>query len=123
MSIRFRSEFDAATANPRPNSRSHFPMSMAHKIGNYNVLAKIGEGAESHIYAVQDQKTKQVWALKYVVREEDKDARFIEQVEREYEIGSKFDHPSIRSIIKLIRHRKLFKTTSVSLIMELVDAV
>ena len=45
MSIRFRSEFDAATANPRPNSRSHFPMSMAHKIGNYNVLAKIGEGA------------------------------------------------------------------------------
>ncbi len=107
----------------RPNSRSHFSMSMAHKIGNFNVLAKIGEGAESHIYAVQDQKTKQVWALKYVVREEDKDARFIEQVEREYEIGSKFDHPSIRSIIKLIRHRKLFKTTSVSLIMELVDAV
>jgi len=98
-------------------------MSMANKIGNYNVLAKIGEGAESHIYAVQDQKSKQVWALKYVVREEDKDARFIEQVEREYEIGSKFDHPSIRSIIKLIRHRKLFKTTAVSLIMELVDAV
>ena len=55
-------------------------MSPAQKIGNFTILAKLGEGAESHIYAVQDNKTKQVWSLKHVVREEDKDARFIEQV-------------------------------------------
>ena len=98
-------------------------MTPMNKIGNYLVLAKLGEGAESHIYAVQDQKTKQVWSLKHVVREENQDARFIEQVELEYEVGSKFDHPSLRSIEKLIRHRKLLKTNAVSLIMELVDAV
>ena len=123
MSIRFRSEFDAATANPAPTP---VPLSDEHGPQDRQLQRPRQdwrEGRESHIYAVQDQKTKQVWALKYVVGEEDKDARFIEQVEREYEIGSKFDHPSIRSIIKLIRHRKLFKTTSVSLIMELVDAV
>lgn len=98
-------------------------MSTSQKIGNYTILAKLGEGAESHLYAVQDTRTKQVWALKHVVRDEEKDARFIEQVEREYEVGSKFEHPSIRSMVKLIRHRKLFKTTAVSLIMELVDAI
>ena len=85
-------------------------MSPAQKIGNFTILAKLGEGAESHIYAVQDSKTKQVWALKHVVREDDKDARFIEQVEREYEIGTKFDHPSLRTMLKLIRHRRMFKT-------------
>ena len=98
-------------------------MSSAQQIGNYRILAKIGEGAESHLYAVQDMKTKQVWALKHVIREEGKDLRFIEQVESEYEAGSKFDHPALRSVVKLIRHRKLFKMQSVSLIMELVDAV
>jgi serine/threonine protein kinase len=104
-------------------SRPSLTMSPSQKIGNFMILAKLGEGAESHIYAVQDSKTKQVWALKHVVREVDKDARFIEQVEREYEIGSKFDHPSLRTMVKLIRHRRMFKTHSVSLIMELVDAV
>jgi serine/threonine protein kinase len=98
-------------------------MTPINKIGNYLVLAKLGEGAESHIYAVQDKKTKQVWSLKHVVREEHQDARFIEQVELEYDVGTKFDHPCLRSIEKLIRHRKLFKTNAVSLIMELVDAV
>ena len=98
-------------------------MSPAQKIGNFTILAKLGEGAESHIYAVQDNKTKQVWSLKHVVREEDKDARFIEQVEREYEIGSKLDHPALRGVQKLIRHRRMFKTHSVSLIMELVDGI
>ena len=98
-------------------------MSMPRSIKNFTVLAHLGDGARSSIYAVQDNKTKQVWSLKHVVREEDKDARFIEQVEREYEIGSKFDHPVLRGVHKLIRHRRMFKTQSVSLIMELVDGV
>ncbi|HRQ76742.1 MAG TPA: serine/threonine-protein kinase [Phycisphaerales bacterium] len=92
------------------------------QIAGYRVLAKIGEGAASELFAVQDPKTKQVWALKHVIKEKDKDHRFIEQVEQEYIVGSKLDHPAIRGVHRIIRHRKLFKVYAVSLLLELVDA-
>ena len=88
----------------------------------HRVIAKIGTGAASEVYVVQDLKTKQVWALKHVIRVDQKSERFIEQVEQEYSIGSKLDHESIRGIHKLLRIKKLFTTTEVGLLMELVDA-
>jgi serine/threonine protein kinase len=91
-------------------------------IAGYRVLAKIGEGAASDLYAVQDPKTKQVWALKHVVKHTDKDMRFLEQVQAEYTVGSKLDHPAIRHVYRLIKHRKMFKLQAMSLVMELVDA-
>jgi len=97
--------------------------SQPRKIGIYNILAKVGEGAASMLYAVQDPKTKQVSALKHVEKTDEKSQRFLDQVEQEYAIGSKLDHESIRKIIKLIRHRKMFKVTAVSMIMELLDAM
>ncbi len=92
------------------------------KIGQYNVLAKLGEGAASVLYAVQNPKDKQVSALKYVEKTDEKSQRFLDQVEKEYAICSKLKHESIREVRKLIKHRKLLKVTAVSLIMELVDA-
>ncbi len=88
----------------------------------FKVLARIGQGAASTIYAVQNPRTKQVWALKHVVRNSDKDVRFIEQVEQEHEVCSRLDHPNIRKVEKLIRNRKMFRVVDVVLVMELVDA-
>jgi serine/threonine-protein kinase len=88
----------------------------------HRVVAKLGSGAASELYAVQDAKTKQVWALKHVVLKTEKDARFIEQVEQEYAIGSKLDHPNVRGVSKISYVRKLFKKVEVGLLMELVDA-
>lgn len=88
----------------------------------HRVIAKIGTGAASEVFVVQDIKSKQVWAMKRVVHEDEKSDRFIEQVEQEYAIGSKLDHPNIRGISKLLRTKKLFKTVEVGLLMELVDA-
>ena len=96
-------------------------MASARQIAGYRVLAKIGEGAASELYAVQDPKTKQVWALKQVHVKTPKDQRFVEQVEGEYEVGSKLEHANIRGVQKIIRQRKRFKVQSVSLVMELVD--
>jgi serine/threonine-protein kinase len=96
--------------------------SQPRKIGAYTVLAKLGEGAASVLYAVQHPKTKQVSALKFVEKTDEKSQRFIDQVEQEYAIGSKLNHESIRKIKKLVKHRKLLKVTGVSMIMELVDA-
>ena len=86
------------------------------------MLATLGEGAASMLYAVQNPKDKQVSALKYVEKTTEKSQRFIDQVEQEYTIGSKLDHDSIRKVRKLIRHRKMLKVNAVSMIMELVDA-
>jgi len=72
--------------------------SQPRKIGTYTVLAKLGEGAASMLYAVQHPKTKQVSALKYVEKTDEKSQRFLDQVEQEYAIGSKLDHESIRKI-------------------------
>jgi serine/threonine-protein kinase len=92
------------------------------EIAGYRVLAKVGEGAASLLYAVQDPKTKQVYALKHVIKHSDRDHRFLEQVENEYAVGSRLEHPSVRGVHRLIRHRRRFKVYAVSLIMELIDA-
>jgi serine/threonine protein kinase len=96
--------------------------SQPRKIGVYTVLAKLGEGAASTLYAVQHPKTKQVSALKFVKKTDEKSQRFLDQVEQEYAIGSKLDHDTIRKIKKLVKQRKLLRVVSVSMIMELVDA-
>ncbi|HMN97074.1 MAG TPA: serine/threonine-protein kinase [Phycisphaerales bacterium] len=88
----------------------------------YRVLAKIGTGAASELFAVQDPRTKQVWALKHVIRRNEKDERFLEQVEIEHRVGAKLDHPNIRATHKLIKKRKLFTVTEIALLLELVDA-
>ena len=92
------------------------------QIAGYRILAKVGRGAASELYAVQDPKTKQVWALKHVIKENEKDQRFLEQVQTEYLVGSKLDHPNVRGVCRFIKHRKGFKVRAVTLIMELVDA-
>lgn len=96
--------------------------SQPQKIGQYTVLAKLGEGAASMLYAVQNPKDKQVSSLKHVEKTDEKSQRFLDQVEQEYAIGSKLDHDSIRKVRKLIKHRKMLKVTGVSMIMEFVDA-
>jgi serine/threonine-protein kinase len=91
------------------------------QMSGYRVLAKMGEGAASQLYAVQDPRTKQVYALKHVPKLTDRDDRFLEQVQLEYAIGSKLSHPNIRGVYKLLRRRRLLRVVAIDLLMELVD--
>ncbi len=93
------------------------------KIAGYDVLKEIGTGAASVLYAVQDPKTKQIWALKHVVKTTDKDQRFLEQAEIEYAVASKLGHANVRAMERLVKIRKMLKVTEIALVMELVDAV
>jgi len=97
-------------------------MSLPQEIAGYRILARIGTGAASELYAVQHPKTKQVFALKHVIRQSDKDERFLEQCEQEYRVGSKLNHPNIRSVRRLIKHRRPIRVQALSLVMELIDA-
>ncbi|MBL8991617.1 MAG: hypothetical protein JNJ48_08570, partial [Phycisphaerae bacterium] len=42
-------------------------------VEGYRVMAVLGRGAASVIYLIQDPKSKQIWALKHVARETEKD--------------------------------------------------
>jgi serine/threonine-protein kinase len=93
------------------------------QLGGFTILADLGTGAASRLYAVQDPKTKQVWALKHVVKNNPKEQRFLDQTEREAEVGTRLNHPNVRKVFRLIRVKKLLKTIEMILLMELVDGV
>src|SRR5687768_10253939 len=88
----------------------------------YHVIDLIGEGAGSLIYAVSDSASGQIYALKHVVRKNDKDIRFVDQLEAEHEVGQLVRHPGIRRTIDLkINKNMLLKVTEAALVMELFD--
>jgi eukaryotic-like serine/threonine-protein kinase len=88
----------------------------------YEVLDFIGEGAGSQIYVVSDPNTRQLYALKHVVRHTEKDERFIEQLLAEYEVGKSVVHPGLRRSIDVkLNKTMLRKITEAALIMELFD--
>lgn len=91
------------------------------ELDDYEIMQCLGYGARSTIYAVNEKKSGQVYALKRVIRKGPEDDRFLEQAEQEYAIASQFDHPALRKCIRMIRRRKLLKTTELFLLMELVD--
>src|SRR3954469_8762461 len=93
---------------------------MAQKLLQYDVLERLGEGARSIIYAVSDPNTRQVFALKHVVRADPKDLRFVEQMETEFEISRQFTHPNLRRSYELkIVKTMLVKVAEAFLVMEL----
>ena len=90
----------------------------------YDVIERIGEGAGSVIYVVSQPDTRQLYALKHVVRKVDRDIRFVEQLENEFEVGRQVTHPVLRRCIDIqINRTMLRKVTEAALIMELFDGL
>lgn len=87
------------------------------------ILGDLGQGAASAIYLAQDQKTKQVWALKHVIKREAKDQRFLDQAEQEAKVSQTLDHPGIRKIERCVKKGSFLSTRELFLIMELVDGI
>lgn len=95
---------------------------MAEKFLHYDVIERLGEGAKSTIYKVSDPATGRILALKHVTREGQKDIRFIEQMETEYEISRQFTHPGLRRSFDLKINKKMFvQVTEAFLVMEYFD--
>jgi len=94
------------------------------KIFDYEVIDAIGEGAGSTLYAVTDLRSKQIYALKHVVRKKEKDARFIDQLENEYNVGKQLNHPNVRKVVDLKESKSLLlKVNEAALVMELLDGL
>jgi serine/threonine-protein kinase len=93
-------------------------------IFGYKVDHKLGEGAASTIWAVIDPATKQKYALKHVFRKEDKDMRYIEQLQNEFEVSKSFTHPVLRKSIDFkLKKTLLFKVTEAILVMEWFEGI
>ncbi len=92
-------------------------------VEGYRVIKELGRGAASVIYAVQDPKSKQVWALKHVEKDDEKSVRFLEQAEQEYQIAAKVGSDKVRKIEKIIKKKEslLGGVNDLYLVMELVD--
>ena len=94
------------------------------QIFGYEVLDFLGTGAGSRIYAVSHPETKQIYAMKHVVPQTEKDQRFVEQLETEYAVGRQVDHPGLRRSVELKYTRTLFRrVTEAGLVLELFDGV
>ena len=95
-------------------------MSYPHELFGFEVLAHLGNGARSSIYAVKDNDD-QVYALKHVVKENADDQRFLDQALTDHNVASMFNFPNLRHGFRVIRHRKLIRINEIALLMELVD--
>ncbi|MHC4240273.1 MAG: serine/threonine-protein kinase [Planctomycetota bacterium] len=91
-------------------------------VGGYTIIRRIGTGgARSTIYLATDSEDETNVALKRVVFEKPQDTRVFEQVETEYRVARRVDHPYVRKCLKIKRIRRLFKITELLLSMEFFE--
>ena len=89
-------------------------------LAGFEIIATLGTGARSTIYAVRDAD-HHLYDLKHVVRQKSEDSRFLDQAITEHEIASSFDHPALRKSFRLKRIRRMWRLQEVVVLMELVD--
>lgn len=90
-------------------------------LGEFTIIKRIGTGARSTIYAATDDSNKTEIALKRVIFERPEDLRIFEQVETEYKVAKRIDHPYVRKCYKLRKIRNLLKIKELLLSMELFE--
>ena len=95
-------------------------MTRLHEILGYEVISVLGHGARSTIFAVKD-RGNHVYALKHVIKRSPSDQRFLDQAVTEHQVARRFDHPHLRKSFKLIRQRKVIRTSEILVLMEMVD--
>ena len=91
------------------------------EVGGFNIIRRIGAGARSTIYLATDVLDNTEVALKRVIHERSEDSRIFEQVETEYKVACKIDHPYVRKCYKLKKIRSMFRTKELLLSMEMFN--
>lgn len=95
-------------------------MAEFHQIAGYDVVATLGQGAASTLYAVRD-KTGAIFCLKRVVKNAPNEQRYLDQAITEYEVAQQVDSPLLRKVHRLIKQRALIRTNEVLVLLEMVE--
>ena len=90
-------------------------------VGGFSIQERIGTGARSTIYQATDLEDNSPIALKRSILERPEDARIFEQMETEFKVARKIDHPYVRKCYKLKKIRSVFKVKEMLLSMELFE--
>jgi len=90
-------------------------------VGGFNIIKRIGSGARSAIYLATEQQNGTTVAVKRVIFEKPEDFRVFEQVETEFKVAQRIDHPYLRKCYKLKKIRRIFKVKELLLSMEYFD--
>lgn len=90
-------------------------------VGGFTIIKRIGTGARSTIYLATDQQNGSKIALKRVIFDRPEDSRIFEQVETEYKVARRIDHPYVRKCHQIRKLRSMFKTKEILLSMEYFD--
>ncbi len=92
------------------------------RIGAFQVLGELGEGAHSKILHVRRSADSKQYALKVVPINGRDDLKFLEQAQHEFQIGQKLDHPNLIKIYALETVKDwLFRVRKVHLLIEYVN--
>jgi len=92
-------------------------------VDGYQIMKEIGRGAASVIYVAREVKTNQIWALKQVEKQSDKDQRFLDQAEEEAKVARAVNHPGIRQVKRVIKKGSFLAVKELYLVMEFVDGI
>lgn len=96
---------------------------MIDKIGPFQVLNKLGEGAHSTIMQIRRNADGRQYALKIVKIEKEDDQKFLEQAEHEFEVARKLDHPNLIKIHALERIKSFVFFGGVKEVRQLIEYV
>jgi len=91
-------------------------------VGGFRIVKRLGTGARSTIYIAIDEQNNREVVLKRVIFEKPEDARIFEQVETEYKVAKKIDHPYVRKCYKLQKIRTMLKVKELLLSMEYFES-
>lgn len=94
---------------------------MADALPGYNILDQVGRGARSKISKCVELKTGKTFAVKQVIRRGPEDDPFVAQVENEYAVSHRINHPYLRHSYRLHRVRRFFRVSELYLIMDYID--
>ncbi|MDG1892621.1 MAG: protein kinase [Verrucomicrobiota bacterium] len=92
------------------------PLAMETRLGNYELVQKIGQGGMGEVYEAKDTKLNRKVAIKLLPMKYAEDAAYLTRFQREAELLASLNHPCIAGVYGVEEHggRK-------ALVMELVE--
>ncbi|HTK76043.1 MAG TPA: serine/threonine-protein kinase [Gemmataceae bacterium] len=97
-------------------------MAAVDKIGKFQVLAPLGQGAHSSILHVRRQADSKQYALKVVPLDGPEDQKFLEQARHEFKVSQKLDHPNLVKLYALEEVKDwLFRVKKAHLLIEYIN--
>jgi serine/threonine protein kinase len=97
-------------------------VNVGEKIGSFQVLGKLGEGAQSSILHIRRTKDAKQYALKVVPLESAEDQKFLEQARHEFVVAGMLDHPNCLKVYALEEKRDwFFRIRKAHLLLEYVN--